>query len=100
MNSLKEKLEFLADTQRILLESMQTQQQHHMSDDTANNPHYQRKNEPNLDYGAPYEENELGNQSNDLSARTINNYYPPAAPAYSSPPLPALPYGDESKSYS
>lgn len=79
---------------------MQTQQQHHMTADNAGNPHYHHKNEPPFEYGAQSEEDEIGSQSHDLSAPTINNYYPPTAPAYAPPPLPALPYGDENRSYS
>lgn len=78
---------------------MQTQQQHHMTDDNSGNSHYQHKIEPTFEYGPKYEENDLGSQNHDLSAPTINNYYPPAAPAYAPmPPLPALPYGDDTYS--
>lgn len=102
LSSLKENLRFLADTQRILLESFQTQQQHHMTENNVENPHYQDNNEPAFDYGSQYED-QLGSKNYDHPAQptpTINNYYPPAAPAYAAaPPLPPLPYGDDSKQY-
>lgn len=95
-------MKFLADTQRLLLESFQTQQQHHMSNNGYVNPHYQQKR-PIDDYSTPntfnsdnfYEdEDQLGSKNYDQPP-IINNYYPGPSIPNTPPPLPNLPYGNE-----
>lgn len=86
MNSLRYNLQYLADNQRLIMESLQ----HPPSTTVNHEPHQQQQHHiDDMDHRQVEEPHSI-----------INNYYP-AIPNYGAPPtlLPSLPFGNDEKRY-